>query len=71
MIHDRRIKLNRDFNFRSNCEQFLRMRNFSNPSIPIIESKSRSISHDRIVNSLLLEDDIYMYTKLRNNEEEK
>lgn len=63
MIHDRRIKLNRDFNFRSNCEQFLRMRNFSNPSIPIIESKSRSISHDRIVCFLKM-----IYICIRNYE---
>lgn len=61
MIHDRRIKLNRDFNFRSNCEQFLRMRNFSNPSIPIIES--RSISHDRIVCFLKM-----IYICIRNYE---
>lgn len=63
MIHDRRIKLNRDFNFRSNCEQFLRMRNFSNSSIPIIESKSRSISHDRIVCFLKM-----IYICIRNYE---
>lgn len=63
MIHDLRIKLNRDFNFRSNCEQFLRMRNFSNPSIPIIESKSRSISHDRIVCFLKM-----IYICIRNYE---
>lgn len=61
MIHDLRIKLNRDFNFRSNCEQFLRMRNFSNPSIPIIES--RSISHDRIVCFLKM-----IYICIRNYE---
>lgn len=64
MIHDRRIKLNRDFNFRSNCEmKFLRMRNFSNSSIPIIESKSRSISHDRIVCFLKM-----IYICIRNYE---
>lgn len=63
MIHDLRIKLNRDFNFRSNCEQFLRMRNFSNSSIPIIESKSRSISHDRIVCFLKM-----IYICIRNYE---
>lgn len=63
MIHDRRIKLNRDFNFRSNCEQFLRMRNFSNSSIPIIECKSRSISHDRIVCFLKM-----IYICIRNYE---
>ena len=63
MIHDLRIKLNRDFNFRSNCEQFLRMRNFSNPSIPIIESKSRSISHDRIICFLKM-----IYICIRNYE---
>lgn len=64
MIHDRRIKLNRDFNFRSNCEmKFLRMRNFSNSSIPIIESKSRSISHDRIICFLKM-----IYICIRNYE---
>lgn len=64
MIHDRRIKLNRDFNFRSNCEmKFLRMKNFSNSSIPIIESKSRSISHDRIVCFLKM-----IYICIRNYE---
>ena len=39
------------------------MRNFSNSSIPIIESKSRSISHDRIVCFLKM-----IYICIRNYE---